>query len=69
MTTTFRTANKTLLERISNYLRNKKIECMESLDDTEVSIFNLEQEETDLLIARLTKHFHLKPLGAAAQAA
>lgn len=67
MTTTFRTSNKALLSRISNYLRNKKMECMESVDDTAVSIFNLEQEATELLIAKLAKHFRLKPLGTTAQ--
>ena len=69
MMMTIRTSNHALMNCISNYLHNKNLECMGSLDCNEVSVFNLNDEETDALVKRLTKHFHLKPTNVAAQAA
>lgn len=45
--------------RIHNYLYNKNIECWGDLENLSISFFNLTREETDELLKKLVKHFHL----------
>lgn len=47
--------------RIHNYLYNKNIECWGDLENLSISFFNLTREETDALLQKLIKHFHLAP--------
>ena len=37
-------------------------------DETEVSLFELNRTEAELLLAAFTKHFHLKPASTLAMA-
>lgn len=48
--------------RVHNYLYNKNIECWGDLENLTVSFFNLTREETDELLQKLLKHFHLTPV-------
>jgi hypothetical protein len=47
--------------RIHNYLYNKNVECWGDLENLSISFFNLTREETDALLKKLIKHFHLAP--------
>ena len=47
--------------RIHNYLYNKNIECWGDLENLSISFFNQTREETDALLKKLIKHFHLTP--------
>lgn len=45
--------------RIHNYLYNKNIECWGDLENLSISFFNLTRDETEALLKKLIKHFHL----------
>lgn len=60
--TTIKTASLKTYSRVHNYLYNKGIECWGDLENLEITFFNLNREETDELLKRLLKHFHLTPL-------
>ena len=47
--------------RVHNYLYNKNIECWGDLENLSISFFNLTRDETDELLKKLVKHFHLSP--------
>ena len=83
MTTTIRTSSKNYLNKIQKYLRstsgrlqgknNKRIFFTPSLNDGiyALTIFDLTTIETNSLIQKMTKHFHLshkqqEPLALAA---
>ena len=68
MTITIKNSNPCLVNRIRNYFYNKGVQCMLCNDDTEVSLFDLERDEAELLLAAFTKHFHLKPASTLAMA-
>ena len=68
MTITIKNSNPCLVNRIRNYFYNKGVQCMLCNDDTEVSLFDLNLTEVELLLAAFTKHFHLKPASTLAMA-
>lgn len=68
MTITIRNSNPYLVNRIHNYFYNKSVQCMLCNDETEVTLFNLNSAEAELLLAAFTKHFHLKPATSLAMA-
>ena len=68
MTITIRNSNPYLVNRIHNYFYNKSVQCMLCNDETEVTLFNLNSAEAELLLAAFTKHFHLKPASSLAMA-
>lgn len=59
--TTIKTASLKTYSRVHNYLYNKNIECWGDLENLEISFFNLSREETNALLQKLVKHFHLTP--------
>lgn len=69
MTITIKNSNPCLVNRIRNYFYNKSVQCMLCNDETEVTLFNLNNAESELLLADFTKHFHLKPASTLAMAA
>lgn len=68
MMITIKNSNPYLMNRIHNYFHNKGVQCMLCNDDTEVSLFSLDCDEVELLLAAFTKHFHLKPATTLAMA-
>ena len=68
MTITIKNSNPYLVNRIHNYFYNKSVQCMLCKDETEVTLFNLNSAEAELLLAAFTKHFHLKPATTLAMA-
>ena len=60
MSITIKNSNPYLVNRIHNYFYNKGVQCMLCNDETEVSLFELDRDEAELLMAAFTKHFHLK---------
>ncbi len=59
--TTITTSSFETYNRIHNYLYNKNIECWGDQENMSISFFNLTREETDELLQKLLKHFHLVP--------
>ena len=59
--TTIKTSSLKTYNRVHNYLYNKNIECMGDLEALTISFFNLTREQTDELLHKLLKHFHLAP--------
>ena len=61
MTTTIRTSSKNYFNKIQKYLNNKRIFFTPSLNDGiyALTIFDLTTNETNSLIQKMTKHFHL----------
>ena len=71
MTTTIRTSSKNYFNKIRKYLTNKRIFFTPSVENEvyALTIFDLSSIETNSLIAKMTKHFHLnqqEPLALAA---
>lgn len=72
MTTTIKTSSKNYFNKIQKYLTNKRIFFTPSLNNGvyALTIFDLSSIETNSLIAKMTKHFHLtnqqEPLALAA---
>ena len=63
MTTTIKTSSKNYFNKIQKYLNNKRIFFTPSLNDGiyALTIFDLTTTETNSLIQKMTKHFHLSP--------
>lgn len=63
MTTTIRTSSKNYFNKIQKYLKNKRIFFTPSLNKGvyALTIFDLPTIETNSLIQKMTKHFHLSP--------
>ena len=63
MATTIRTSSKNYFNKIQKYLNNKRLFFTSSLNDGvyALTIFDLTTTETNSLIQKLTKHFHLSP--------
>lgn len=61
MTTTIYTASKTLFERVFKFLKSKKVSfTSELLSDTySLTIFNLDNAQTDALIQTMTSKLRL----------
>lgn len=68
MMITIKNSNPYLMFRIHNYFHNKGVQCMLCNGDTEVSLFCLDRDQVELLLAAFTKHFHLKPATTLAMA-
>ena len=63
MSTTIRTSSKNYFTKIQKYLNNKRIFFTPSFNDGiyALTIFDLTTIETNSLIQKMTKHFHLSP--------
>ena len=68
MTISISIRNPNLVNRYRNYFYNKGVQCMLCNEETEVTLFDLNRAEAELLLAAFTKHFHLKPASALAMA-
>jgi hypothetical protein len=68
MTISIKNSNPRLVNRIRNYFYCKGVHTMLCNDETEVTLFDLNHTEADLLLAAFTKHFHLKPASTLAMA-
>ena len=68
MTISIKNSNPNLVNRFRNYFYNKGVQCMLCNNETEVSLFDLNRTEAELLLAAFTKHFHLKPASTLAMA-
>ena len=64
MTTTIRTSSKNYFNKIQKYLNNKRLFFTPSINNGvyTLTIFDLTTIETNSLIQKMTKHFHLSPL-------
>ena len=60
--TTIKTTSLRTYNRVHNYLYNKHIECWGDLEKLEISFFGLDKNQTDQLLEKLIKHFHLTPI-------
>jgi len=63
MATTISTSSKNYFNKIQKYLNNKRIFFTPSINlgVYTLTIFDLNSIETNSLIQKLTKHFHLSP--------
>ena len=63
MTTTIKTSSKNYFNKIQKYLNNKRLFFTPSLNDGiyALTIFDLTTTETNSLIQKMTKHYHLSP--------
>ena len=61
MTISIKINNPYLMNRAHNYFYNKKVQTMLCNNETELTLFNLDRTEAELLLITFTKHFHLKP--------
>ena len=68
MTISIKNRNPYLVNRFHNYFYNKGVQCMLCNDETEVTLFDLNRTEAELLLAAFTKHFHLKSASTLAMA-
>ena len=68
MTITIKNSNPCLVNRIRNYFYNKGVHTTLCNDETSVTLFNLDHDRAELLLAAFTKHFHLVPATAHALA-
>ena len=72
MATTIKTNSKNYFNKIQKYLNNKRVFFTPSfnLGVYTLTIFDLNQDQTNSLISKMTKHFHLtkqqEPLALAA---
>ena len=72
MATTIKTSSKNYFNKIQKYLHNKRVFFTPSLNlgVYTLTIFDLNQDQTNSLITKMTKHFHLtkqqEPLALAA---
>ena len=68
MTITIKNSNPCLVNRIRNYFYNKGVHTTLCNDETSVTLFNLDHDRAELLLAAFTKHFHLVPASTQAMA-
>ena len=63
MATTIKTNSKNYFNKIQKYLSNKRVFFTPSYNDGvyALTIFDLNQDQTNSLISKMTKHFHLSP--------
>lgn len=72
MATTIKTSSKNYFNKIQKYLNNKRVFFTPSLNlgVYALTIFDLNQDQTNSLISKMTKYFHLtkqqEPLALAA---
>lgn len=68
MTITIYCNNPYRANRVHNYFYNKGVQVMLCNEEIDVSLFNLDRDQAELLLAAFTKHFHLKPVSALSMA-
>ena len=63
MITTIKTSSKNYFNKIQKYLNNKRLFFTPSINNGvySLTIFDLSSSQTNTLIQKLTKHFHLSP--------
>jgi len=63
MATTIKTSSKNYFNKIQKYLNNKRVFFTPSLNlgGYVLTIFDLNQDQTNSLLNKMTKHFHLYP--------
>jgi len=63
MTTTIRTSSKNYFNKIQKYIKNKRVFFTSSIENGvyTLTIFDLNSFETNTLLNKMTKHFHLSP--------
>ena len=63
MATTIKTSSKNYFNKIQKYLNIKRVFFTPSLNlgVYALTIFDLNQDQTNSLISKMTKHFHLSP--------
>ena len=61
MTITININNLYLMNHAHNYFCNIIVQTMLCNNETELTLFNLDRTEAELLLIAFTKHFHLKP--------
>jgi hypothetical protein len=61
MLTNFKTKSLNLFNKIRKYIRNNRIHSLASFENGQyvISVFNLNEEETEVLVAKMTAHFKL----------
>ena len=66
-TTIIRTSSKNQFTKIQKYLKNRSVRFVSCPENQSFSLtlFGLTYDETNLLIQRMTRHFHLSPLHSA----
>ena len=66
-TTIIRTSSKNQFTKIQKYLKNRRVSFVSCPENQSFSLtlFGLTSDETNLLIQRMTRHFHLSPLHSA----
>lgn len=66
-TTIIRTSSKNQFTKIQKYLKNHRVSFVSCPENQSFSLtlFGLTSDETNLLIQRMTRHFHLSPLHSA----
>ena len=64
MTTTIRTSSKNSFNKYQKYLNNKRALFTTSFNNEvyTLSVFGLTYTETNALISKMIKHFHLVPI-------
>ena len=60
MTITITSRDINHILRYQNYFYNKDLHTMRCNDDTEVSVFDLDNTQAEMLLHTFLKHFHLK---------
>ena len=68
MTITINCNNPYRANRVHNYFYNKGVQVMLCNDETSVSLFNIDRDRAELLLAAFTKYFHLVSVTAHALA-
>ena len=63
MITTIKTSSKNYFNKIQKYLNNKRLFFTPSINNGvySLTIFDLSSSQTNTLIQKMTKHFHLSP--------
>ena len=61
MTISIKINNQIKINRAHNYFYNKNVQTLLCSNETELTLFNLDQAEAEQLIIAFAKHFHLKP--------
>jgi hypothetical protein len=63
MTTTIRTSSKNYFNKIQKYITNKRVFFTPSVENGvyAITIFDLDSFGTNVLLNKMTKHFHLSP--------
>ena len=61
MTISIRINNPYLMNRADIYFYNKYVQIMLCNNETELTLFNLDCTESELLLNAFAKHFHLRP--------